>query len=72
MCLSAVDAVQDVSAPFPTHSVLVCMSIQTLRQIIYIWKFPKMGVPQIILFLMGFSIINHPFGDILFMEPPIF
>ena len=30
---------------------------------IYIWGFPKMKVPLNHLFLVGFSILNHPFGD---------
>ena len=33
--------------------------------------FPKIGVPPKSSILIGFSIINHPFWDTLFLETPI-
>ena len=39
---------------------------------IYIWMFPKMMVPPNHPFLIGFSIINHPFWVPLFLETSIY
>ena len=36
-----------------------------------IWRFPEMGVPPVIIHLMGLSLINQPFGGTpMTMETP--